>query len=201
MKIEPEHPEELLPWYANGTLAEEELQRVEDHLRNCAQCRQELAWLKQLRQQIKQTHLPESPGELARAKLMRAVRQQPRARRAQWWQAALAASLAVIIIQGAVIFRLAGPGSPQIAATPIGTPPGQEALVRVRFKPTATEAQIRQALRVINGVVVDGPGDSGVYYVRLEGLDTTQPFEIQDALQRLKTASPAVVDAGAELFS
>ncbi len=201
MKIEPEHPEELLPWYANGTLTGEEMRMVENHLQNCGQCRQELAWLKQLRQQIKDIHVPESPGEVARARLMREVSQQPRRPRVQWWQAALAASLAVIVIQGAVIFRLAGPALPQIAAAPIGSPPGQEALVRVRFKPTATEAQIRQALRVINGVVVDGPGDSGVYYVRLEGLDTTQPFEIQDALQRLKTASPAVVDAGAELFS
>lgn len=199
--IEPEHPEELLPWYANDTLTGEERQRVHDHLRDCGQCRQELAWLKQLRQHIKHVHASESPGELARARLMREVQSRPRRRRLQWWQGALAASLAVIVVQGTVIFRLAGPGTPQVAAAPIGSPPGQEALVRVRFKPTATEAQIRQALRVINGVVVDGPGDSGVYYVRLEGLDTTQPFEIQDALQRLKTASPAVLDAGAELFS
>ena len=84
MKIEPEHPEELLPWYANGTLAGEELQAVEDHLRNCAQCRQELAWLQQLRQQIKHIHAPESsPGELARARLMREVGQQPRQPRAR----------------------------------------------------------------------------------------------------------------------
>jgi anti-sigma factor RsiW len=199
--IDPAHPEELLPWYANGTLAGEEKQRVEDHLRECAQCRQELAWLQQLRAQIKQIHAAESPGDLARARLMRAVREDSRPRRARWWQAALAASLAVIVLQGVVIFRLSAPAPAPLAAAPIGSPPGQEALVRVRFRPTATEAQIRQALRIINGVVVDGPGDSGVYYVRLEGLDTTQPFEIQDKLQRLKTASPAVLDAGAELFS
>lgn len=199
--IEPEHPEELLPWYANATLTGEERQRVEDHLRDCGQCRQELAWLQQLRQQVKGLQTLESPGELVRAKLLREVRSRPHRPRVQWWQAALAASLAVIVIQGAVIFRLSGPGTAQVAAAPVGSLPGQEALVRVRFRPTATETQIRQALRIINGVVVDGPGDRGVYYVRLEGLDTTQPFEIQDALRRLKTASPAVLDAGAELFS
>ncbi len=199
--IEPEHPEELLPWYANDTLTGEERQRVEDHLRDCGQCRQELAWLQQLRQQVKGLQTLESPGELVRAKLLREVRSQPRRQRVQWWQAALAASLAVIVIQGAVIFRLSGPGTLQVAATPVGSLPGQEVLVRIRFKPTATETQIRQALRVINGAVVDGPGDSGVYYVRLEGLDTTQPFEIQDALQRLKTASPVVLDVGTELLS
>ena len=199
--IEPEHPEELLPWYANDTLTGDERQRVEDHLRDCGQCRQELAWLQQLRQQVKGLQPLESPGELVRAKLLREVRSQPRRQRVQWWQAALAASLAVIVIQGAVIFRLSGPGNMQVAAAPIGSLPGQEALVRIRFKPTATETQIRQALRVINGAVVDGPGDSGVYYVRLEGLDTTQPFEIQDAVQRLKTASPVVLDVGMELLS
>ncbi|MEK6770533.1 MAG: zf-HC2 domain-containing protein [Pseudomonadota bacterium] len=199
--IEPEHPEELLPWYANDTLTGDERQRVEDHLRDCGQCRQELAWLQRLRQQVKGLQPLESPGELVRAKLLREVRSQPRRQRVQWWQAALAASLAVIVIQGAVIFRLSGPGNMQVAAAPIGSLPGQEALVRIRFKPTATETQIRQALRVINGAVVDGPGDSGVYYVRLEGLDTTQPFEIQDAVQRLKTASPVVLDVGMELLS
>ena len=199
--IEPEHPEELLPWYANDTLTGDERQRVEDHLRDCGQCRQELAWLQRLRQQVKGLQPLESPGELVRAKLLREVRSQPRRQRVQWWQAALAASLAVIVIQGAVIFRLSGPGNMQFAAAPIGSLPGQEALVRIRFKPTATETQIRQALRVINGAVVDGPGDSGVYYVRLEGLDTTQPFEIQDAVQRLKTASPVVLDVGMELLS
>ena len=199
--IEPEHPEELLPWYANDTLTGDERQRVEDHLRDCGQCRQELAWLQRLRQQVKGLQPQDSPGELVRAKLLREVRSQPRRQRVQWWQAALAASLAVIVIQGAVIFRLSGPGNMQVAAAPIGSLPGQEALVRIRFKPTATETQIRQALRVINGAVVDGPGDSGVYYVRLEGLDTTQPFEIQDAVQRLKTASPVVLDVGMELLS
>lgn len=199
--IEPEHPEELLPWYANDTLTGDERQRVEDHLRDCGQCQQELAWLQRLRQQVKGLQPLESPGELVRAKLLREVRSQPRRQRVQWWQAALAASLAVIVIQGAVIFRLSGPGNMQVAAAPIGSLPGQEALVRIRFKPTATETQIRQALRVINGAVVDGPGDSGVYYVRLEGLDTTQPFEIQDAVQRLKTASPVVLDVGMELLS
>jgi len=201
MTIEPEHPEELLPWYANETLAGGEKQKVEDHLRRCGQCRQELAFLQQLRQQIKQLDQPESPGEMARARLMRDVRAGSRPHRLQWWQAALAASLAVIVIQGTVIFRLTGSSPAQVATAPIGSPPGQEALVRIRFKPTATEKQIRQALQIVNGVVVDGPGDRGVYFVRLEGLDTTQPFEIQDAMHRLRTASPVILDVGAELFS
>jgi hypothetical protein len=41
--------QELLPWLANGTLAGTELERVQAHLKGCAQCRADLAALHTLR--------------------------------------------------------------------------------------------------------------------------------------------------------
>ena len=38
----------LLPWYVNGTLEGEELEGVQRHLRECALCRQEVEWLREL---------------------------------------------------------------------------------------------------------------------------------------------------------
>ena len=36
----------LLPWYVNGTLRGEELERVEQHVAACPQCRGEVDWLR-----------------------------------------------------------------------------------------------------------------------------------------------------------
>jgi anti-sigma factor RsiW len=36
----------LLPWYVNGTLAGEELARVERRVEGCSQCRHEVGWLR-----------------------------------------------------------------------------------------------------------------------------------------------------------
>lgn len=40
--------QELLPWYASGALGEEEAGRVQQHLRDCAACREDLAWQRKL---------------------------------------------------------------------------------------------------------------------------------------------------------
>ncbi|HHQ42366.1 MAG TPA: zf-HC2 domain-containing protein, partial [Chromatiales bacterium] len=40
-----EHPVELLPWLANGTLEGEERERVQRHVEGCARCRAELEFL------------------------------------------------------------------------------------------------------------------------------------------------------------
>lgn len=47
----PAHEEarELLPWLANGSLAGAELERVQAHVRDCAECRADLATLHMLR--------------------------------------------------------------------------------------------------------------------------------------------------------
>jgi len=39
----------LLPWFVNATLKDEELARIELHLRECADCRREADGLRQLR--------------------------------------------------------------------------------------------------------------------------------------------------------
>lgn len=62
-EMEPDvHPVAmLLPWYLNGTLREEELQQVVQHLAGCHVCRSELEELTRLRQQVVATYA-ELPG-------------------------------------------------------------------------------------------------------------------------------------------
>jgi anti-sigma factor RsiW len=190
-----QHPDELLPWYANGTLTGGEHRAVESHLATCERCRQELALLTQLRRRVKQLDAGDMPGELARERLLREIRRE-RPRRFAWWQPALAAAIAVIVLQSALLVNLR-PRAPQ-AITPLGSPPAAEAVLQVRFVPDATEAQIRAALREVDGVLIDGPGALGVYRVRLEGLDATQTAQIERAVERMRKRPRVIAHVAAE---
>lgn len=162
------HPDELLPWYVNETLTGEELRTVEEHLPNCERCRHELEWLQLLRAQVKRTDVGEIPSALGRARLLRDLRggTTQSVRRRAWWQPALAAAAMVMVIQAAALFHFWSVSGP---ITPLGGPHAQEAILQVRFAPSATEAELRAVLQEIGGVLVDGPGALGVYRVRLEG--------------------------------
>ena len=50
---------ELLPWYLNRTLSEDETKKVEEHLEECLMCRRELEELRWLSSEIKE--LDETP--------------------------------------------------------------------------------------------------------------------------------------------
>jgi len=188
MNNRSQHPDELLPWYVNGTLAGTERDAVETHLAACERCRGELRLLTLLRQQVKRAGGGESPGELARLKLLHAVRQS--ARRRLVWPLALAAALAVVAVQTVLLVNLWRP-EPQ-AITPLGSLPGHEAVLQVRFAPQATEPQMRAVLNEVNAVLIDGPGPLGLYRVRLEGLDSTQRDELEAAAAKLKSRGRVV---------
>lgn len=70
-----EHPDELLPWYVNGTLADEEERGVEDHLESCPACRDAVRELEALRLATRDALAAEapSPGEAGLARLLAAV--------------------------------------------------------------------------------------------------------------------------------
>lgn len=162
-----QHPDDLLPWYVNGTLQPEAQRAVERHLAACVACRDEVAVLQQLRAQVKATRV-QAPGELGLARLLRQVAREERVRRAApaWWRPALAAAAAVIVVQGALLAGLwMRPG----AVTPLGgARPAGDVVLQVTFAPEATEARIREVLQEAGGTLVGGPGALGVYRVELD---------------------------------
>lgn len=71
----------LLPWYLNGTLEGEELQRVRQHLGTCLVCRQELT---SLRRQVEFTEVHDQPltsSEESFARLMHRIKTDKHPRR------------------------------------------------------------------------------------------------------------------------
>jgi anti-sigma factor RsiW len=159
----------LLPWYANGTLEDDERAQVEQHLAECAQCQREVRWLRALHgdfaEQAKQDGalletphprryegMPSKPSRLS-------LFQGHRGR----WLALLAALQAmVILVLGTLVFT--GQRAPYRT---LSAPSDHGALLAVSFDSRTSEAQLRQLLRAQNARIVGGPTEDGTYVVRV----------------------------------
>ena len=92
MSTEDKHPEELLPWYVNATLTEDERHGVEAHLKDCEKCRNEVAYLNTLRSQVRATGDVTLYGELGLKRLLSDIKKQaqtPRRFLFSRWQSAI----------------------------------------------------------------------------------------------------------------
>ena len=168
----------LLPWLVNGTLEGEELAFVQRHLDDCVDCRHEVEWLRELHAAcIAGEAMPgasvafrnlrrelEAPRE-GRDSIARL--RQSRGHTRRWWQWALAAEFAVIIVlggllltstDGPVLYRTLGAGS-------TGTP-ATGSLVVV-FDPATSVADVQRILRSAGARIVDGPTQANAYVLEV----------------------------------
>jgi anti-sigma factor RsiW len=159
----------LLPWYANGTLEDDERAQVEQHLAECVQCQREVAWLCALQDDFaEQAKQDDAVLEALHPRRSAGMLGEP-ARRSffQWrrgrWLALLAALQAmVILVLGIIVF--AGQQAPYRT---LSAPSGRGALLAVNFDSRTSEAQLRQLLRAQNARIVGGPTEGGTYVVRV----------------------------------
>ena len=160
--------QELLPFWVNGTLDDDERARVAAALAESSDLRAEEQALRDLRGQIKATPRPNSPGELGLARLMRTLAQEPvaapvaapalgRARisgmlAATAAVAAVLSSLLTVALQGndGPVYEQASGDSGDIVLT-------------VSFQPEATEGAISALLREKGLIIVEGPPALGLY--------------------------------------
>ena len=99
---------------------------------------------------------------------------------------ALAAALAVVVVQAGVIGHFAGEDdTSQLRAVPGTGVVEQGPYLKVNFKPDAREADIRLLLVQSGASLAAGPGQLGDYYLRV-------PAEQFAAAQAALTASPVV---------
>jgi anti-sigma factor RsiW len=176
--------DELLPWYVNGTLDDEERAWVDRYLVEHPDARAELAWYQSLQKRMRD-NAPAVPATIGLAKVMTLIQGD----RPTWAErvggffaaifdgvgmrptAALAA-LAVVAVQGGVIFNLLGDArlaeeeAAEVRATR-ATPVTEGPLLKLNFAPDAKEADIRFLLISVQGTLVGGPGQLGDYYVRV----------------------------------
>jgi hypothetical protein len=175
----------LLPWYVHASLDAEELAHVEAHLAECPRCQAELAWERkvqatcpnqdadapgavdhvdqefaQLRQRIAGSKAPHRRyGLMARLKL-RWYQAPAWTRLFMLGQCVLVATLSsgLLLVSQAPDHRFRALGEP--AATSASAESGN---LIVRFRPEATEQEMRRVLRDSKARLVNGPTTTDAY--------------------------------------
>lgn len=174
---------ELLPWYVNGTLAQPERQRVEEHLAECLRCREEERACRRTAEAVRKTgdaapspHPVQFQRLLARVEEHEREEARPRGRRLRSLLAATPRAVRVALIaQAAMILALVGVLAWNAMARPAeyitlsdsAPPPVAGERLRVMFAPGATEREIRGLLLAIQGEIKAGPSPIGVYTVEV----------------------------------
>ena len=175
----------LLPWYLTGRLETSEHDAVEAHLAQCPECRAELETERQW-QLLQPGHGAQVDVEdgwaRMRARLGGDTAPRPVAtpapRRPSWlppaWQALRrpavrpwAAPALLSVALGVAIVATLRPAPIAGDFHTLAAPAESGATAVVRFRPDATEAQIRQGLKDSGARLVDGPTVSDAYVVRL----------------------------------
>ncbi|MGH8822478.1 MAG: zf-HC2 domain-containing protein [Rhodoferax sp.] len=196
----------LLPWYIVERLDDAERARVEAHLADCPRCRGDVAWQRTL---CAMRDEPESSADVEHglaavlAKIGADERTQVRtaavdpaplgdpahtrfSRRPMawgWWRWALGFQSAAILGLAMLLFI---PRSPDHLYRTLGASTASSANLVVVFRPTATEEEIRQALRASDARLVGGPTVTDAYLL------SAAPARRTTALERLRT-DPVVI--------
>lgn len=170
----------LLPWFVNGTLKDEELARIELHLRECADCRREADGLRQLQAAFSDT-APSVDATQSFLRLRRRIeasrvrRPLPRlesirrtwASTSPWMRWAVAAQFTAIVVLGGLLFVDDRPATYRTlgdaAVSGQGAASDSPDKLVVVFDPQISEAQMRRLLRASGARIVDGPTDTGAY--------------------------------------
>jgi hypothetical protein len=180
--------DELLPFYVNDTLGDDDRLFVERWLREHPSAESELRWARSLQHRL-QDDLPAVSSEVGLERAMQRIRaERPKTvaaaaasplQRARDWLASLvppamrgpvlAGALAVVALQGVVIASLVSERDTwsDVRGIQRGAVAEPSAYVKLNFKADAREADIRLLLIDVQGSFAAGPGQLGDYYVRI----------------------------------
>ena len=212
--------QQLLPWYLTGRLEAAERTQVEEHLASCAECRAELeterSWQLLQPGQGAQVDVEQGWANMRAllggdgprppfpdsARRLDAELPRTRGRRStlpgffgrgtaqRAWAAPALLSVALVVALG-VTLRPQPPVYHALAAAP-----AEGATAVVRFRPDATELQIRSSLNASGARLVDGPTVTDAYVVSLprdrytDGLARLRRQPGVALVEALETASP-----------
>jgi anti-sigma-K factor RskA len=179
--------EELLPWYATGQLEERDRARVERHLLDCGECREQLAVERRLIDEF-QSMTPEMESGWARLRnriepprpAPRVTPQVPVGFWASLSRPAVAglamAQLAFVLVSAGLLLSLSRPAYHTLGSAPEPA----SANVILMFRDDVTESDMRQILEGSDASIVGGPTPAGAYLLHVE------PRQRADALARLQ---------------
>jgi hypothetical protein len=177
----------LFPWYLNGTLAETERQRVDEHVRVCPACRDQLARerdiyramsaasslefipasFSRLQARLDALSPEEAPAPEAAAPHSASRHEVPRRRRMPWPRLA-AASIAVLVLGSLGMVSAdrwgwirALPSEYRTVTTSVPRAPDE--VIRAVFSPAITLVELQAVLDEAQLRIISGPTEAGVY--------------------------------------
>jgi hypothetical protein len=169
----------LLPWYA--TLDDKQRREMDLHIKGCSECARDLAEIQSMRATIAPLEeVPEpSPFLLQRAlaRIDEYEREKAETRAGSrfwnWWRLAPHTARVLIAVQALLVFGLGvGVLYYQQRAEEYETLAGKQpaatgSRIRVAFQSGVSEEALRETIRSVNGIVVDGPSALGIYTLRI----------------------------------
>jgi len=176
----------LLPWYVNGSIGEQERQRVEAHLIVCGGCRNDLAQEQRIYQGMTAEsaveYMPAASLKRLQARLddvVAAASPDPRAdvpayrekagRRPMAWQGLMAASVAVMAVAISLLAAdrwmqsRARAAAPDYYTVTTSAPRAPGEVIRAVFSPTITLVELQALLDEAQLRIISGPTAAGVY--------------------------------------
>ena len=187
--------QKLLPWFVNGTLSGREAERVQSHLSECGECRDDLAFERKLAHGV--ATLPLNADDGWNAMQLRMAQEAPQVRESGpvrllrrrvpvGW--AMVGSLAASVALAVVLTGVRPGSAPQQTYHTLGSAPADSrGQVVVLFKPDTTEQQMRIVLTAQGARLVDGPTAAGAYVLHVDNGDPA------DAIKALRQSSQVVL--------
>lgn len=200
--------QELLPWYVTGAIDAADRSAFEAHLHACPQCQADLAVERRLAAEVAglsidvehgwaalRARLPQQPRRAglgaflaeAAAGLRRAWRASP-----AWLGWALAAQVGALAAV-AVLVQATPMRSPAYRALGHAAAPPAANLILI-FRPGASEAGLRAALRSVDARLVGGPTDADAYLLNVPASGRKAALARLHARADIALAEP--IDAG-----
>lgn len=195
---------ELLPWLANERATTKDIARIEEHLRGCRECQEELELQRHLREAIRTDDSVVLAPQTSFQKLMQRIDDDApplsgavadsepggaTPRRIIRWSRWLPIAAG---IQGIMIAALLGTlwwqshttsTAPRFTTLTSQTQQTRGPLLRIVFADSVTLDDVSEILRSIDAQIVAGPSEAGVYTLALPS--TTEP--ITNTLSRLRS--------------
>jgi anti-sigma factor RsiW len=204
MHANHEHCWELIPWVVNGRATEAEQRAVLAHAETCAECREELQRHRALQSQMRGSDDVIAAPNASWQKLLTQIDAQPppelsesRKVRRPWLIAAVWLQMvAIAALASALFISVRQPEYKTLStATPEATDP--RAAVRVVFAPDASVNKVNELVRQVEGNIIAGPSEAGVYTLAAPGgKDVQQIIESLRAHPEVLFAEPSQVVAG-----
>jgi anti-sigma factor RsiW len=200
MLIKNEQFEEWLPWYVNGTLGASNRAAMDAYIAKHPNAQHEVRFYQRMGETM-QRRIAKVPNDIGLATTLARIQQQERPKSAvtpassppresffsklfggSLLKPALALSCAVILGQSVLLMQQKQDATIYRGATPATATKTDGAYLRVVFKASATEGEIRVLLATMQAWIAGGPGLQGEYFLRFT------PDKVQAAEDALRNS-------------